>query len=302
MVKVNIKDVLGKKGKDIGWLENMSNKFGISPFDLRALCNKGGELKGGIIEFFTPDGKVQTTFGNIEKMCKVLECGISDILGSDEVPAKGDTVETPCKVGDTVYVLYKPTEYAKWDIIPMEVMGIEAFGSIRWVLNAEGKTEPVVWNMHAEGRETEAYKSFYDFGDSVFTTMKKAMEALDDKGICPGEVKEVKAYKTSDGELFPDERSAGRHEQEIAGIKTYFIKHMHGSRSGFVMIHAKRRHEMLLKQWLYCTYGNSILYTENMNSDTIKEAYGYEECDMVDVDENRILVRIEDECMEKIWA
>lgn len=82
-------------------------------------------------------------------------------------------VELPCKVGDTVWELYKCDD-DKYRIFPMTVCRIVTFGSPRLLKDNEIE----VWNIYAESDCCKMYKSFYDIGKTVFLTRKEAEAAL----------------------------------------------------------------------------------------------------------------------------
>lgn len=77
-------------------------------------------------------------------------------------------LKLPCAVGDIVYdvVLCDDGEY---HIFEMKVCDIDPFGDVR-----KGK----VWNVYLEDDYTKAYRSFYEFGKTVFLTRQAAENAL----------------------------------------------------------------------------------------------------------------------------
>lgn len=86
----------------------------------------------------------------------------------EDLEEYGKLVKFPCAVGDTVYdvVLCDDKNYR---ITEMKVCDINYFGDIR-----KGK----VWNVYLEDDYSKAYRSFYDFGKTVFLTQKEAEAAL----------------------------------------------------------------------------------------------------------------------------
>lgn len=86
----------------------------------------------------------------------------------EDVEKQGLLIRLPCKVGDTVYDLVFCDD-GKCHIFEMKVCHISPFGSVR-----KGKC----WNVYLENDYTKAYRSFYDFGKTVFLTQAAAEEAL----------------------------------------------------------------------------------------------------------------------------
>lgn len=76
----------------------------------------------------------------------------------------------PCAAGETVYDLALCDD-GTYQIFPMRVCNVVPYGSIY-----DGK----VWNVYLENKHTKAYRSFYDFGRTVFTDIDMAEEALAD--------------------------------------------------------------------------------------------------------------------------
>ncbi len=86
---------------------------------------------------------------------------------------QGLLLKPPCKVGDTIWELCKCYD-GIYRIFPMKVTKVLPYGSIRWI---KGK-EPTIWNVYAVSDYTDMYKSFYDFGRTVFLTQTEARDAL----------------------------------------------------------------------------------------------------------------------------
>ena len=75
----------------------------------------------------------------------------------------------PCKVGDIVWELCLCDD-GNYKIFPM----IE-YGALRQV-----KKDITIWNIYAESDYTYMYKSFADFGKTVFSTKKEAEKKLEE--------------------------------------------------------------------------------------------------------------------------
>ena len=98
---------------------------------------------------------------NIGKSCKLADNIAEHLL-------ENGVIVPPCKKGDLVYelVLCDDEEYRVFD---MRVGKVVHYGS---TYNGE------VWNVYLIGTYTYAYKSFYDFGKTVFLTRDAAEQAL----------------------------------------------------------------------------------------------------------------------------
>ena len=87
---------------------------------------------------------------------------------------QGRLVELPCMVGDTVYDVVQCNDNI-CRVSPMKVCGISVFGSLRSRPNYLGEK---IWNVYLEDEYTKAYRTFRDFGITVFTTLEAAQKAL----------------------------------------------------------------------------------------------------------------------------
>lgn len=77
-------------------------------------------------------------------------------------------LKLPCEVGNKLYdVVF--CDDGKYRIFEMKICNINPFGGVR-----KGK----VWNVYLEDDYTKAYRSFYDFGKTVFLTKEAAEKAL----------------------------------------------------------------------------------------------------------------------------
>lgn len=82
----------------------------------------------------------------------------------------------PCSVGDIVYDVVLCDD-AQYHVFKMKVCNINPFGDVR-----KGK----VWNVYLEDECTKAYRSFYDFGQTVFHSEEEAnakKKELDDENL-----------------------------------------------------------------------------------------------------------------------
>lgn len=122
-------------------------------------------------------------------------------------------------------------------------------------------------------------------------------------------IEEIKTYKTSDGELFDDKKEAEKHELELQKIKIYRV-HYHPELNegrgyldkGYVFIHANNFHEMFLKDWLHKKFGNPISFVMGVyGSNAIMDTYTWYEVTESEVEPNKVLTRIEENFVNKIW-
>ena len=80
----------------------------------------------------------------------------------------------PCKVGDTVWELCLCDD-GNYRIFPMIVKTISEYGTLKQV-----KKGITIWNIYAESDYTYMYKSFADFGKTVFSTKEEAEKKLEE--------------------------------------------------------------------------------------------------------------------------
>ena len=91
-----------------------------------------------------------------------------------DLEERGLLLKTPCKVGDTVYELVFCDD-GEYRIFKMTVGSIYEYGSVRWIKG----THPTVWNIFlTRDYSTYSYKTFYDFGTTLFLTYEEAEKKL----------------------------------------------------------------------------------------------------------------------------
>lgn len=99
----------------------------------------------------------------IDKCAELLDLEERDLL-----------IKLPCKVGDTVYELVFCDD-GQYRIFKMTVGSVCEYGSVRWVKGIH----PTVWNIFLiRDYSTYSYKTFYDFGTTLFLTYEEAKEKL----------------------------------------------------------------------------------------------------------------------------
>lgn len=92
----------------------------------------------------------------------------------EDLEEQGLLVRLPCKVGDIVWELCLCDD-GNYKIFPMIVKTISEYGAIRQV-----KKDMTIWNIYAESDYTYMYKSFADFGKTVFSTKEEAEKKLEE--------------------------------------------------------------------------------------------------------------------------
>lgn len=85
-----------------------------------------------------------------------------------ESEAQGKLLKLPCALRDMVFDVVLCDD-GKYRIFEMKVCNIVPFGYFR-------KGE--VWNVYLEDKRSKAYRSFYDFGKTLFHTREEAEAAL----------------------------------------------------------------------------------------------------------------------------
>lgn len=92
----------------------------------------------------------------------------------EDLEEQGLLVRLPCKVGDTVWELCLCDD-GNYKIFPMIVKTISKYGAFR-----QAKKDITIWNIYAESDYTYMYKSFADFGKTVFSTKEEAEKKLEE--------------------------------------------------------------------------------------------------------------------------
>lgn len=87
---------------------------------------------------------------------------------------QGLLLRLPCKIGDIVWELCLCDD-GNYKIFPMIVKTISKYGALRQV-----KKDITIWNIYAESDYTYMYKSFADFGKTVFSTKEEAEKKLEE--------------------------------------------------------------------------------------------------------------------------
>jgi hypothetical protein len=99
---------------------------------------------------------------------------LEELKSYKEAEEQGLLMRLPCKVGDIVWELCLCDD-GNYKIFPMIVKTISEYGTLRQV-----KKDITIWNIYAESDYTYMYKSFADFGKSVFSTKEEAEKKLEE--------------------------------------------------------------------------------------------------------------------------
>ena len=97
---------------------------------------------------------------------------IEKLADYEDAEEQGLLARLPCKVGATVWELCLCDD-GNYKIFPMIVKTISEYGTLRQV-----KKDITIWNIYAESDYTYMYKSFADFGKTVFSTKEEAEKKL----------------------------------------------------------------------------------------------------------------------------
>lgn len=99
---------------------------------------------------------------------------LKELKSYKDAEEQGLLVRLPCKVGATVWELCLCDD-GNYKIFPMTVKTISEYGTLRQV-----KKDITIWNIYAESDYTYMYKSFADFGKTVFSTKEEAVKKLEE--------------------------------------------------------------------------------------------------------------------------
>lgn len=92
----------------------------------------------------------------------------------EDLEEQGLLVRLPCKVGNIVWELCLCDD-GNYRIFQMIVKSISKYGTLRQV-----EKDVTIWHIYAESDYTYMYKSFADFGKTVFSTKEEAEKKLEE--------------------------------------------------------------------------------------------------------------------------
>ena len=99
---------------------------------------------------------------------------LEELKSYKDLEEQGLLRRMPCKVGNTVWELCLCDD-GNYRIFPMIVKTISEYGTLKQV-----EKDITIWNIYAESDYTYMYKSFADFGKTVFSTKEEAEKKLEE--------------------------------------------------------------------------------------------------------------------------
>lgn len=124
-------------------------------------------------------------------------------------------------------------------------------------------------------------------------------------------VKKRTIYTASDGKEFNNEKEAEEHDKKVIResikvYKVYYNPDLNEGRGygdhGYVYVHANKYHEQFLEYFLCKRFGNPISFVMGtFGSNAIMQTYTYLEVPESDVKADKILARIEEVFVDKLW-
>lgn len=120
------------------------------------------------------DDDIKTIYRERAKEHEQLAKWLEELKSYKEAEEQGLLVRLPCKVEDIVWELCLCDD-GNYKIFPMIVKTISKYGTLRQV-----KKDITIWNIYAESDYTYMYKSFADFGKTVFSTKEEAEKKMEE--------------------------------------------------------------------------------------------------------------------------
>lgn len=123
------------------------------------------------------------------------------------------------------------------------------------------------------------------------------------------EIKSI-TYRTIDGKLFESKEEAEQHEMKIRNVKAYKIYAYpdlnEGRRSaefqGYLLVNSDGYHDMFAEYWCYEKYKNRVAFVMGaFGSNAIMENWSYKSCDVLEVQSEKIIGRVQDKFVPKLW-
>lgn len=123
------------------------------------------------------------------------------------------------------------------------------------------------------------------------------------------EVKIV-VYKTIDGKIFENKEEAEKHERNISNVyafKIYYQPDLTEGRGfqkyGYLLINANKKHEIFARHWCYERFGNEITFVMGVyGSNAITKEWSICHCPLNKVEDDKILDKIEEQFVNKLWS
>lgn len=106
---------------------------------------------------------------------------------------------------------------------------------------------------------------------------------------------ELTVYIANDGKRFFSEAEAIKHEEVMSQTKAYMVFHSPDLstgdfiKGGFAIVQSSGDNELWLEDWLYKKFGSRVAFIKGRKP---TENWAYEEIDISDVNERRIIADI----------
>lgn len=124
-------------------------------------------------------------------------------------------------------------------------------------------------------------------------------------------VKKRTIYTTSDGKEFDNEKEAKEHDEKVIResikvYKVYYNPDLNEGRGyeddGYVYVHANKHHDQFIEYFLCKRFWNPISFVMGtFGSNAIMQTYIYHEVPESDVKADKVLARIEETFVDKLW-
>lgn len=117
-------------------------------------------------------------------------------------------------------------------------------------------------------------------------------------------------YQTDDGKIFESKLEAETHEGKFKNVKAFKITYNYDwnegrgyHSNGYVLVHTKNHHKMFVEDWCFRKFGNRIGFVMGAyGSNAVAYKWLIESCELQDVEEDKILAKLEEKFVDKIWS
>lgn len=116
-------------------------------------------------------------------------------------------------------------------------------------------------------------------------------------------------YETEDGKVFENKEDAIKYEEKFLNVKAYHIFYkpdlIEGrglQEDGYILVHSRNNHKLFAEHFCYKEFGNKVGFVMGAyGSNAITTTWSISSCDLKSIDENKIITKIEEDFVEKIW-
>lgn len=122
----------------------------------------------------------------------------------------------------------------------------------------------------------------------------------------------VTMYKTEDGEMFYDKEEAEVHKIKLAKVKVYAVysypeNSIAAKRvpylSGYILVNADLHHSLFATWYMHENFGNCVFFNDDsFRSSDISLRWKIEETDFSNLDQNKIIAKLEDCNCDRLWG